>query len=111
MIDLKILPLLSSLGFTLAFYSFGRWLFFDLLDVKLLAEILAVSIILAWAILKAANRRLRKLTWVNIFVLVFFAFCCRRIFRSLRQAWRFGNVNLFLLCLAFTKLTMGESNR
>jgi len=92
------LSILATLGFTLAFYSFGRWLFFDLLGIKLLAEIIAVSLILTFAVLKVASQKFKKLTYVENFVL--FCFLLFALGDLVGRSDIFGAVEM-LICFSF----------
>ena len=51
---------LAVVGFSLVFYSFGRWLFFDMLGIKLLAEVVAISFLLIWISIRCLVGPIKK---------------------------------------------------
>ena len=65
---------LAVVGFSLCFYSFGRWLFFDLLGVKLLVEIFAISLLIIWGVIRFLVKPIKKPKKIEIYL--FFCFIC-----------------------------------
>lgn len=69
---LPALKILATVGFTLSFYSFGRWLFFDLLGIKLFAEIIAVCLIFLFVALKIISQKFKRLSYTEVYILFCF---------------------------------------
>ena len=86
----------AVVGFSLVFYSFGRWLFFDMLGIKLLAEIVAISLLLIWGTIRCLVRPIKKPKKIEIYL--FFCLILFALGEYFGRSDIFGTMEM-LICL------------
>ena len=96
--NMPALKILATVGFTLSFYSFGRWLFFDLLGIKIFAEIISVYLIFVFVVLKLMSQNFKRLSYNYVFAL--FCFLLFALGELLGRSDIYGAVEM-LICFSF----------
>lgn len=100
-----------SLAFVLVFFGFGRWQFFELLDIKLLVQVIALMIIFLFVFGVVLIRGRVKLSNAELIVFVALLFCAAG---DLYRGELLGSVEVLvsLVCLvALTQLQLHQLYR